>query len=78
MQNAQFFLFPYILVFFISMPYFFCLYWFTNRAIFFSKEKKKKKLLPCLSNGILCHCFVEFKVGGVIFDWLKLLQESKV
>jgi hypothetical protein len=67
------------------------LYMFTNSAIFFFvftglqtglyfffERKEEKKLYPCLSNGISCHCFEEFKVGGVIFDWLKLLQESKV
>ena len=44
---------------------------------FFQKKKEKKNYSP-VCHAILCHCFVEFKVGGVIFDWLKLLQESKV
>ncbi len=49
--NLQFFLFPYILVFFIfvlasfftglqTVQYFFFLYWFTNRAIFFQSKEE--------------------------------------
>jgi hypothetical protein len=64
------------LYWFTKYFWFFCPYWFTNRAIFFFQRRKdKKKLLPCLSTGVFCHCIEEFKVG-VIFDWLKLLQES--
>jgi hypothetical protein len=74
---------------FASSAIFFCLYWFTNSAIFFlsllvykqgfifSKEKKKK-IIALFVKWNLISFFVEFKVGGVIFDWLKLLQESKV